>query len=91
MDRSLTADRVLDILTKLSFTGGVPRHILSDNGPEFIATAIRRHGQQAGLDVLYIDTGGPWKTASPNCSLAGLADQLLNTEEFMNLAEALVR
>ena len=51
--RSLTADRVLDVLTNLFLTRGVPRHIRSDNGPEFIAQAIRRHGQQAGLEMLW--------------------------------------
>ena len=33
VDRSLTADRVLDVLTNLFLTRGVPRHIRSDNGP----------------------------------------------------------
>jgi len=43
VNRSLTADRLLDILTKLILTRGVPAHIRSDNGPEFIAQVIRVH------------------------------------------------
>jgi hypothetical protein len=43
--------------------GGVPQHIRSDNGPEFIAAAIRRHGQQASLEMLYIEPGAPGRTA----------------------------
>ena len=48
VDRSLPAERVLDVLTHLFLTRGVPEHIRSDNGPEFIATAIRGHAQQRG-------------------------------------------
>lgn len=59
VDRSLTADRVLDLLTHLFLTRGVPRHIRSDNGPEFIATAIRRHAELAGVEMLYIQPGSP--------------------------------
>lgn len=61
VDRGITAEGVLDILTNLFLTRGVPRHIRSDNGPEFIATAIRRQGQQAGLEMLYIEPGSPWE------------------------------
>jgi hypothetical protein len=51
VDRGVTADRVMDILTNLFLTRRVRRHNRSDNGPEFIATGIRRHGEQAGLAV----------------------------------------
>jgi hypothetical protein len=59
VDRSITAERVLDVLTNLFLTRGVPQHIRSDNGPEFIAMAIRRHGELAGLEMLYIEPGAP--------------------------------
>lgn len=88
VDRGLTADRVLDILTNLFLTRGVPRHIRSDNGPEFIATAIRRHGQQAGLEMLYIEPGSPWENGFAESFFSRLRDELLNCEEFANLAEA---
>jgi putative transposase len=68
--------------------GGVPQHIRSDNGPEFIAAAIRRHGQQASLEMLYIEPGAPGRTALPSRSFSRLRDELLNVEEFLNLAEA---
>ncbi len=88
VDRSLTADRVLDVLTNLFLTRGVPRHIRSDNGPEFIATAIRRHGEQAGLEMLYIEPGSPWENGFAESFFSRLRDELLNCEEFANLAEA---
>jgi putative transposase len=88
VDRSITADRVLDVLTNLFLTRGVPNHIRSDNGPEFIAQAIRRHGQQAGLEMLYIEPGAPWENGYAESFFSRLRDELLNVEEFMNLAEA---
>ena len=88
VDRSITSDRVLDILTNLFLTRGVPRHIRSDNGPEFIAKAIQRHGEQAGLEMLYIEPGSPWENGFAELFFSRLRDELLNVEEFMNLAEA---
>jgi putative transposase len=88
VDRGITADGVLDILTNLFLTRGVPRHIRSDNGPEFIATAIRRHGQQAGLEMLYVAPGSPWENGFAESFFSRLRDELLNCEEFADLAEA---
>ena len=88
VDRSITADRVVDILTDLFVTRGVPKHIRSDNGPEFIAQAIRRHGERAGLEMLYIEPGSPWENGFAESFFSRLRDELLNCEEFDNLAEA---
>lgn len=86
--RSITADRVVDILTNLFITRGVPKHIRSDNGPEFIAQAIRRHGERAGLEMLYIEPASPWENGFAESFFSRLRDELLNCEEFANLAEA---
>ena len=86
--RSITSERVLDILTNLFLTRGVPRYIRSDNGPEFIAKVIRRHSEQVGLEMLYIEPGAPWENGYAESFFSRLRDELLNVEEFMNLAEA---
>ena len=88
VDRSITSNRVLDVLTNLFLARGVPRYIRSDNGPEFIAQAIRCHGEQAGLEMLYIEPGSPWENGFAESFFSRLRDELLNVEEFMNLAEA---
>ena len=67
---------------------GVPTHIRSDNGPEFIAQAIRRHGQQAGVETLYVEPGSPWENGYAESFHSRLRDELMNVEEFTNLAEA---
>ncbi len=88
VDRGITADRVVDVLTSLFLMRGVPRHIRSDNGPEFIAQAIRRHGERAGLEMLYIEPASPWENGYAESFFSRLRDELLNCEEFANLAEA---
>ena len=39
--RRLASDDVLELLTELFVEHGAPDHIRSDNGPEFVATAVR--------------------------------------------------
>ena len=39
-DRSITSEDVIDSLAELFAMRGVPKHIRSDNGPEFVAKAI---------------------------------------------------
>ncbi len=60
----------------------------SDNGPEFIAEAIRDLGKQTGLEMLYIQPASPWENGFAESFFSRLRDELLNVEEFMNLAEA---
>jgi transposase InsO family protein len=88
VDRSWAADRVLDVLTNLFLTRGVPKHIRSDNGPEFIAHTIRGHAERTGLTMLYIEPGAPWENGFAESFFSRLRDELLNVEEFMNIAEA---
>jgi putative transposase len=88
VERGIKADRVVDILTDLFITRGVPRHIRSDNGPEFIAHAIQQHGKNVGLEMLYVEPGSPWQNGFAESFFSRLRDELLNVEEFMNLAEA---
>ena len=49
VDRKLNAQRVLDTLADLFVEHGPPEHIRSDNGPEFIATALREWLSRLGV------------------------------------------
>ena len=40
---------------------GTPNHIRSDNGPEFIAKAIRGWVSQVDIVTLYDEPGSPWE------------------------------
>ncbi len=44
INRMLKAADVIDVLSDLFILRGVPIHIRSDNGPEFIAKALRGQG-----------------------------------------------
>jgi len=90
VDRSITADKVLDVLTNLFLTRGVPKHIRSDNGPEFIAQAIQRWLASTGAETLYIAPGSPWENAYIESFNSRFRDELLNAESFACLKEAQV-
>ena len=48
----------------------------------------KRYGEQVGLEMLYIEPGSPWENGFAESFFSRLRDELLNVEEFMNLAEA---
>lgn len=88
VNRRMTSDNVLDVLRDLFVVRGVPRHIRSDNGPEFIAQAIRRFLAAAGVETLYIEPGAPWQNGYAESFNSRLRDELLNVEVFENVVEA---
>jgi len=88
VERSMTAGDVLNILGELTGIRGVPGHIRSDNGPEFIAQAIRSWLATEKIDALYIEPGSPWQNGYAESFGSKLRDELLNAEVFENLAMA---
>jgi transposase InsO family protein len=61
VERKLNSHDVLDTLDDLFVHHGPPKHIRSDNGPEFIATALREWLQRIGAKTLYIEPGSLWE------------------------------
>ncbi len=59
--RRLRSEDVLAALAELFVTRGPPAHIRSDNGPEFIATAVQQWLARIGVKTLYITPGNPWE------------------------------
>jgi transposase InsO family protein len=55
--RKLNSIEVIDALTNLFILRGVPSYIRSDNGPEFIAAAVRDWIKAAGAKTAYIEPG----------------------------------
>ena len=86
--RSITSEDVIDTLAELFAERGVPEHIRSDNGPEFVAKAIRRWLEQLHVEVLYIEPGSPWENGYAESFHSRLRDEFLATEEFENLPSA---
>ena len=88
VDRRLTSREVIEALTDLMVVRGVPKHIRSDNGSEFIAQAIRRWLGRAEVETLYIEPGSPWENGYAESFQSRLRDELLNAEEFETVREA---
>lgn len=86
--RGMTAEQVVEVLAELFLLRGVPAHIRSDNGPEFIARAIRGWLDRTGVECLYIEPGSPWENGYVESFHSGLRDELLACEEFLDLADA---
>ena len=88
VDRRLRSDDVLHKLTELFTIHGPPEHIGSDNGSEFTAHAVRDWLKRMGVKTLFITPGSPWENGYAESFFSRLRDELLNCEEFTNLAEA---
>jgi transposase InsO family protein len=88
VNRRMTSREVIEVLADLFVVRGVPRHIRSDNGPEFLALAIRRWLEWTDVKTLYIEPGAPWENGYAESFQSRLRDELLNVEEFATVAEA---
>lgn len=69
---------------------GIPEHIRSDNGPEFVAKDLRKWLRQVGTGSLYIEPGSPWENGYCERFNGKLGDECLNGEIFYSLKEAQV-
>jgi transposase InsO family protein len=88
IDRKLKAVDVIDVLSDLFILRGVPGHIRSDNGPEFVAKAVQDWITAVGAKTAYIAPGSPWENGYVESFNARLRDELLDGEIFYTLREA---
>jgi transposase InsO family protein len=89
-DRNIKSDVVVDELSNLFITRGIPEHIRSDNGSEFTAKSIRTWLSDLGVRTLFIEPGSPWENGYIESFNGKLRDELLNGEIFTTLLEAKV-
>jgi putative transposase len=57
VERKLKSTDVIDVLSDLFVLRGVPEHIRSDNGPEFVAKAVQDWIAAVGAKTVYIARG----------------------------------
>ena len=88
IERGLKSTDVIDVLSDLFILRGVPGHIRSDNGPEFVAKAVQDWIAAVGAKTAYITPGSPWENGFIESFNARLRDELLDGEIFYSLAEA---
>jgi transposase InsO family protein len=90
MRRSITAEGVIAILERLFAEHGMPGHIRSDNGPEFIAKALRDWLGRRGVSPLFIEPGSPWQNGYGESFIGRFRDEVLDVEIFSTLLEGQV-
>ncbi len=88
VERKLKAVDVIDVLSDLFILRGVPTHIRSDNGPEFIAKALREWIAAVGAKTAYIMPGSPWESGYCESFDSKLRDERLNDDIFCTFMEA---
>ncbi len=86
--RKIRSAEVIEALADLFILRGVPAHIRSDNGPEFVAQALREWIAAVGAKTAYIEPGSPWENGYCESFNGKLRDELLNGEIFYSLKEA---
>lgn len=90
VSRKLNSKDVIDTLAELFLARGVPEHVRSDNGPEFIATNLRMWFEQLELKPLFITPGSPWENGYCESFNGKVRDEVLKGELFYSLREAQV-
>ena len=86
--RRLDSNHVIEVLAELCVVCGVPEHIRSDQGPEFIATAVKDWIFAVGAKTAYIEKSSPWENGYVESFNGKLRDELLSVEIFNSLREA---
>ena len=82
--RKLSSTDVIDALTDLFILRGIPAYIRSDNGPEFVAEAVRGWIAAVGARTAFIEPGSPWENGYIESFNARLRDELLNGGDFLH-------
>ena len=86
--RRIRSQDVRLILADLFLSRGIPTHIRSENGPEFIARKLRQWLNALQVAPLYIEPGSPWENGYVESFNVKMREQFLNGELFYTLKEA---
>lgn len=86
----IRSGRVIEVLAQLVSVHGAPRYLRSDNGPEFVATAVLRWLTDAQIETAHIDPGKPWQNATDESFNGTFRDEHLSLQWFRNRIEATV-
>jgi putative transposase len=87
VNRKLNSTDVIDVLSDLFIMRGVPEHVRSDNGPEFVVKAVQNWIGAVGAKTAYIEPGSPWENGYCESFNSKLRDELLDGEIFYTLSD----
>ncbi len=74
--------RVISALADGMVMNGVPEHLRSDTGPEFVAKDLRKWLAKTGAKTLYLEPGSPWENGYCESFNSKLRDEFLSGEIF---------
>lgn len=87
---SFCSERVCSVLEELFGQRGMPQMLRLDNGPEFIALALRGLCYRSGIQLGFIAPGKPWQNGFAESFHARLRDEFLDGEVLLNVRQAQV-
>lgn len=88
---SIRSGRLIEVLSRVISERGSPKHIRSDNGPEFVSKALLNWAVTNGRDPALIDPGKPWQNGTNESFNGKFRDECLGMEWFRTRSEAKVR
>ena len=88
--RRINSNQVIEVLADAMIEHGIPEYIRSDNGPEFVATQLRKWLVKSGAKTLYIEPGSPWENGYCESFNSKIRDEFLNGEIFYSIKEVKV-
>ena len=88
VDHRMGAREVMWVLAKAFKASGWPEYLRSDNGPEFIATALEAWLKDRGVTTHHIDPASPWQNPFGESFNDKLRAECLDLEAFESLEEA---
>ena len=90
VERRMGSPEGIESLSDVMLWRGIPEHIRSDNGPEFVAQPLREWLSKLGTGTLDIEPGSPWENGYCESFNGKLRDECWNGEIFYSLKEAQV-
>lgn len=88
VSRPFKSADIINRLAELFVMYSVPKHIRSDNEPEFISKAIRDWLEQLQVQSLYVELCSTWENGYVESFNSRLRDELLSIEQFANVSHA---
>ncbi len=86
--RHQQTQKVHSLSRRVNGLHGAPRYIRSDNGPEFVSTALLKWAVEQKIETVFIDTGKPWQNGTNESFNGKFRDECLAMEWFRNRIEA---
>jgi putative transposase len=86
-DSSLTGKRVTSVLNQIAIFRGLPKELLTDNGPEFTSNAMSAWAYDRKVDHIFIDPGKPMQNGYIESFNGKLRAECLDQHWFRNLSE----